>query len=88
MEEHEKQEQEQTCQTESCCGSDCSCNCNIEVEHLEDGYRVTIRGDKEKVEKHRRVADAYVNFLNEQKKAHTWLPLPLRWLLRWFNCCK
>lgn len=93
MEEQEKQEQqasEQETSEEQSCHTECDCNdnCNIEVEHLEDGYRITIRGDKEQVEKQRRVADAYVNFLREQKKARIWLPLPLRWLLRWFNRCK
>ncbi|MBL0386252.1 hypothetical protein JJB07_06245 [Tumebacillus sp. ITR2] len=84
MEQNEKNEQaNNTCDSSTDC-----CDHSIEVEHLEDGYRITVRGDKERIEQQRRVADAYVEFLREQKKARWWLPLPLRWLLRWFKGCK
>ncbi|KEO82075.1 hypothetical protein [Tumebacillus flagellatus] len=95
--ETERQEQtqqtEQTEQADSCCSdstcktTDC-CGHSLEIEHLEDGYRITVRGDREKVQQHRRVMESYVNFLKEQKKSRWWLPLPLRWILKWFHLCK
>lgn len=86
MEQENKQEREETC-TDFRCGCEgketTCCGYEVNVEHLEDGYRITVRGDQDEIQKQRRVANRYIDFLQEQQKAGWWLPRPLRWLLKW-----
>lgn len=50
----------------------------LKVEGLADGYRVTVRGDAEKVKKQRRVGASFVQFAKQAESAG-W---PLPWLVR------
>jgi len=56
----------------------------VKFEGLEDGYRVTVKADPEQLRAKRRVMGAYVNFVKQADRAGFWLPLPLRWLLRFW----
>ncbi|WP_047153620.1 hypothetical protein [Aneurinibacillus tyrosinisolvens] len=62
--------------TEKCGGVE------FKVEGLKDGYRVTVRGDEERIKEQRRVASSFMNFTRQADKAGWWLPWPFRVLLQ------
>lgn len=55
------------------------------LEGIEDGYRVTVRVDRERLWKHRRVGASFLNFLAQADKAGWWIPWPWRSMLRFWN---
>lgn len=57
----------------------------LKLEGLEDGYRVTVRGNPEKVKSQRRVAASFINFLRQAEKAGWRLPRCYRWILRFWS---
>lgn len=57
----------------------------LKIEGLEDGYRLTIRSDKEKVKTQRRVGASFINFLRQAEKAGWSLPFPFRYLLKFWT---
>jgi len=57
----------------------------VKLEGLENGYRVTVRGNEEFVRRQRKVAGAYVNFLRQADRAGWCLPWPMRVLLRFWS---
>ncbi|MEB1808488.1 MAG: hypothetical protein LPK26_14550 [Bacillaceae bacterium] len=57
----------------------------VKFEGLEDGYRVTVRGDKEKVKSQRRVGASFINFLRQAEKAGWPIPFPFRLLLKFWG---
>lgn len=58
------------------------------LEGLEDGYRVTIKGDKEKIKEKRRVGASFINFLRQSDKAGLPIPFFFRWMLRFWESYK
>jgi hypothetical protein len=57
----------------------------VKLEGLEDGYRVTFRGNKDEVKTQRRVGASFINFLRQAEKAGWPLPFPLRFLLKFWG---
>lgn len=57
----------------------------FKLEGLEDGYRITVRGDREKVKTQRRVGGSFINFLRQTEKAGWPLPFPFRLLLAFWG---
>ncbi|MCY0888578.1 MAG: hypothetical protein OWQ59_09010 [Alicyclobacillaceae bacterium] len=55
------------------------------LEGLEDGYRVTFRGNSEKLKVQRRVAGSFIAFLQQLDRAGFWVPFPFRWMLRFWD---
>jgi hypothetical protein len=55
------------------------------LEGLEDGYRITVRGDAQRLQKRRRVGASVINVLTQADKAGWWLPFPFRLLLRFWS---
>lgn len=51
-------------------------------EGLEDGYRVTVKGDRERVQRNRQVRRSFMDFLCEADRAGLWIPRPFRWMLK------
>lgn len=49
---------------------------------LEDGYRVTVRGDRDRVQRNRRVRHSFMDFLREADRSGIWIPRPFRFLLK------
>jgi hypothetical protein len=50
----------------------------LKMEGLADGYRVTLRGNEEKVKKQRRVGASFIQFA-KQAESSGW---PLPWIVR------
>jgi hypothetical protein len=50
----------------------------LKLEGLEDGYRLTVRGNEEQVKKQRRVGASFIQFAKQADSAG-W---PLPWLVR------
>lgn len=57
----------------------------LNFEGLEDGYRITVKGDAEKIKTQRKVAGSFLNFLRQADKAGWFLPLPWKWLLAFWS---
>ena len=55
------------------------------LEGLEDGYRVTFKGDAEKLRIQRRVGASFINFVRQADKAGWRIPWCWRWLLRFWD---
>ena len=57
----------------------------VKIEGLQDGYRVTVKGNEEELKKNRRVGGAFINLLKQLEKAGYRLPFPFSWILRFWN---
>ncbi|MFK3959755.1 hypothetical protein [Pseudalkalibacillus hwajinpoensis] len=57
----------------------------VKVEGLQDGYRITVKGNQEEIKQKRRVGGAYINLLKQLEKAGYRLPFPFSWILRFWN---
>lgn len=54
-------------------------------EGLDDGYRFTIKGDREKIRQQRRVGASFINFARQADKAGWYVPFPIRLLLSFWS---
>ena len=57
----------------------------VRVEGLQDGYRITVKANEEKLKQQRRVGGAFINLLKQLEKAGYRLPFPFSWILRFWN---
>ncbi|WP_270182440.1 hypothetical protein [Alkalihalobacillus sp. CinArs1] len=57
----------------------------VKIEGLSNGYRITVRGDEEKLKQNRRIGGAFINLLRQLEKAGYRLPFPFSWILRFWN---
>ncbi|MGE6204859.1 hypothetical protein [Guptibacillus hwajinpoensis] len=57
----------------------------VKVEGLQDGYRITVKGNQEELKQKRRVGGAFINLLKQLEKAGYRLPFPFSWILRFWN---
>ncbi|MYL64579.1 hypothetical protein GLW07_14575 [Bacillus hwajinpoensis] len=57
----------------------------VKVEGLQDGYRITVKANEEKLKQQRRVGGAFINLLKQLEKAGYRLPFPFSWILRFWN---
>lgn len=57
----------------------------IKIEGLQDGYRITVKANEEKLKQNRRVGGAFINLLKQLEKAGYRLPFPFSWILRFWN---
>ncbi|MCA0989186.1 hypothetical protein [Guptibacillus algicola] len=57
----------------------------VKIEGLSNGYRITVKGNKEKLKQNRRVGGAFINLLKQLEKAGYRLPFPFSWILRFWN---
>ncbi|RSK27162.1 hypothetical protein EJF36_09875 [Bacillus sp. HMF5848] len=57
----------------------------VKLEGLEDGYRVTVKTDEERIRKERRVGGAFINLLKQLEKAGYKIPFPFSWILNFWN---
>lgn len=57
----------------------------VKVEGLSNGYRITVKGNEEKLKQNRRVGGAFINLLKQLEKAGYRLPFPFSWILRFWN---
>ncbi|WLR59327.1 hypothetical protein [Guptibacillus hwajinpoensis] len=57
----------------------------VKVEGLQDGYRITVKGNEEELKQKRRVGGAFINLLKQLEKAGYRLPFPFSWILRFWN---
>lgn len=57
----------------------------VNFEGFEDGYRVTFRGNKDKIKTQRRVGASFINFLRQAEKAGWPIPFPFRLLLKFWT---
>ncbi|MBN8210402.1 hypothetical protein JI666_16735 [Bacillus sp. NTK071] len=57
----------------------------VRIEGLTDGYRITVKGNKEELKQKRRVGGAFINLLKQLEKAGYRLPFPFSWILRFWN---
>lgn len=57
----------------------------FKLEGLEDGYRVTFKGNKEEIKSQRRVGASFINFLRQAEKAGWPIPFPFRLLLKFWS---
>ncbi|MBF0707990.1 hypothetical protein IQ283_15435 [Alkalihalobacillus hwajinpoensis] len=57
----------------------------VKVQGLQDGYRITVKGNEEELKQKRRVGGAFINLLKQLEKAGYRLPFPFSWILRFWN---
>ncbi|MCA0172503.1 hypothetical protein [Bacillus sp. RAR_GA_16] len=57
----------------------------VKIEGLQDGYRITVKENEEKLKQNRRVGGAFINLLKQLEKAGYRLPFPFSWILRFWN---
>lgn len=57
----------------------------VKIEGLQDGYRITVKANEEKLKQNRRVGGAFINLLKQLEKAGYRLPFPFSWILRFWN---
>ncbi|TKD72078.1 hypothetical protein [Pseudalkalibacillus hwajinpoensis] len=57
----------------------------VKIEGLNDGYRITVKGNEEELKQKRRVGGAFINLLKQLEKAGYRLPFPFSWILRFWN---
>ncbi|MGG1685103.1 hypothetical protein [Pseudalkalibacillus sp. NRS-1564] len=57
----------------------------VKVEGLQDGYRITVKGNEEELKQKRRVGGAFINLLKQLERAGYRLPFPFSRILRFWN---
>ncbi|WP_273849930.1 hypothetical protein [Guptibacillus spartinae] len=57
----------------------------VKIEGLQNGYRITVKENEEKLKQNRRVGGAFINLLKQLEKAGYRLPFPFSWILRFWN---
>lgn len=57
----------------------------VKFEGLQDGYRITVKANEQKLKQQRRVGGALINLLKQLEKAGYRLPFPFSWILRFWN---
>ncbi len=57
----------------------------VKIEGLQDGYRITVKGNEEELKKNRRIGGAFINLLKQSEKSGYRLPFPFSWILRFWN---
>ncbi|WP_273834446.1 hypothetical protein [Guptibacillus sedimenti] len=57
----------------------------VKIEGLQDGYRITVKANEEKLKQQRRVGGAFINLLKQLEKAGYRLPFPFSWIIRFWN---
>ncbi len=57
----------------------------VKLEGLSDGYRFTVRGNEEEVQKQRRVGASFIQFAKQAEKAGWKLPWLVRMLIAFWS---